>query len=308
MTDFHRARRVPPRRLWGREDTEFTPWLEENIDYLNEELDISLTVTEREQDTPSGFSIDLAVTEEDSGRDGVIECQIEESDHDHLGKLLAYTTSFDSEVGLWIVRSPRYEHKKTIEWLNEGTEKYFYLVQIEGIEVDGELAPLFTPVVVPSPAAKEIGEKKREPKERELKQEQFWTELLERSEGEFDLFSNVSPKQQGRISKSAGKSGVKYRYRLRNDWADVGLYINTRTKEKNEEIFHQLKQQSEEIEESFGEELNWLRLEDKNACRIVYQVTDRGLNNEDEWEEIQEEMLEHMQRVYQAFDDPISSL
>lgn len=101
---------------------------------------------------------------------------------------------------------------------------------------------------------------------------------------------------------------MKYRYRLRNDWADVGLYIDTGTEEKDEEVFEQLKQQSDEIEESFGKELDWVRLEDSKACRIVYQVTDRRLNNEDEWEEIQEEMIDHMQRICQAFNDPISRL
>lgn len=308
MEDYPRANRIAPRKLFNREDTEFTPWLEENIDFLNDELDISLTITEREQSTPTGFSIDLAVTNEDDGSEGVIECQIEESDHDHLGKLLTYATAFESGFAIWIVQTARYEHRRAIEWLNESSEKSFYLVKIEGIAINDEEAPLFTSIVEPSPTAKEIGERKREPNERELKQEQFWTELLEKSKGRFDLFSNISPKQQGWISKSSGESRVYYRYRLRNDWTDVGLYIDTKSKARNEEIVAELQEHSGEIEETFGAEIDWQPLQDSDASRITYQVTEKGLNDKDDWDEIQETMITHMERFYKAFDEPISNL
>lgn len=307
--EFNRATRKHPRVLWEREDTKFTPWLEENIDYLNEELGTSFSVTEREQETPTGLSIDLVVEEEDTAQKGVIECQIEDSDHDHLGKLVTYSTAYESEIAVWIVKEPRYEHEKTIDWLNESTEKYFYLVKIEAIEVDGSLAPLFTPISVPSPATKEIGERKREPSKRESKQERFWEELLEKSEGTLDLFDNISPKQQGWLSKSAGKSGVFYRYRIRNEWADVGIYIGTSEKERNEDIFDRLSERQETIEEAFGDELDWQRIEDSKACRIVYLVSDdAGLPDRDEWDAIQNDLIKNMKRLHGAFDAQISDL
>lgn len=307
MEDFERATRRSPDVLWDREDTEFTPWLEENIDYLNESLDSSFTVTERERSTPTGFSIDLVVEAEDGDRTGVIECQLNESDHDHLGKLLAYTTAFEANIGVWIVKEPRYEHRLTIEWLNEVTEKFFYLVTIEAIEIKGTLAPLFTPVTVPSPAVKEIGEEKREPSERDLKQERFWEELFEKSE-DFDLFSNISSKQQGWISKGVGHAGVYYRYRIRNEWADIGLYISAGTKEENEEIFDKLQEHKDKIETEFDNELDWQRLKDSKACRVVYQVTDTGLKDEEEWDDIQDEMVSNMKKFKSAIEEPIEKL
>lgn len=306
--EINRATRHAPREIFDREDTDFTPWLEENIDYLTDVLDVTLSVVEREKDTPTGFSIDLAVEEEDGDRDGIIECQIEQSDHDHLGKLLTYSTAFESEIAIWIVRDPRYEHKKTIEWLNESTEKYFYLVQVEAIEVKEEMAPLFTPVSVPSSAAKEIGETKREPSERDLRQEKFWRELLDQSSGNFELFSNISPKQQGWISKGAGKAGVVFRYRIRNDWGDAGIYIDTNDKDLNEEIFDTLHEQREEIEKELPFELDWQRLEDSRACRITHRIDGVGLKDEDDWLEIQDKMISQMETTHKVFSNRIQNL
>lgn len=292
-----RAVRKPPRTLWSHESTGFTPWLEENIDYLNEVLETSFSVIEREKSTPTGFSIDLVVEEDDNRQKGIIECQLEESDHDHLGKVLTYTTAFEAEMAVWIVREPRYEHKKTIEWLNESTEKSFYLVTIEAIEINGSTAPLFTPVSMPSPAAKEIGEGKREPSERELLQEEFWEQLLEKSNAESSLFSTISPKQQGWIGKGAGIGGVAYTYVIRNDWARVELYIDTGSRERNKEIFDALHAQKDEIETEFGEEIGWNRLDDKRASRIQKRVAELGLLDEEEWESIQTEMIAGMKHL-----------
>lgn len=297
------ATRKSPRELWSKESTEFTPWLEENIDYLNDALETSFSIVEREKSTPTGFSIDLVVEEEEEREKGIIECQLTESDHDDLGKVLTYTTAFEAEIAVWIVREPRYEHKKTIEWLNESTEKDFYLVTIEAIEIEGATAPLFTPLSTPSPAAKEIGDEKREPSEREFKQEEFWTQLLEKSDEEFSLFHMISPKQQGWVGKGAGIGGVAYTYLIRNSWAGVELHIDTGAKTENKGIFDELYSQRTEIERDFGDELDWQRLDKKQASRIRKRVFDAGLLDEDEWDKTQDQMVDAMMRLEQALDE-----
>ena len=92
--DANRAIRRTPSVIWSKE-LEFTSWLDENIDVLNDTLGTTFTVLEREKRTPTGFAIDLVVEDEDERKDGIIECQFGSSDHDHLGKLLTYVTAFD---------------------------------------------------------------------------------------------------------------------------------------------------------------------------------------------------------------------
>lgn len=304
-SEFPHARRSSPRELWENESTGFTPWLEKNIDRLNDELGTSFSVLEREKGTPTGFSIDLVIEDEDERQKGVIEGQLTQSDHTHLGQLLTYVTAFEANTAVWIVRDPRYEHKKTIEWLNESTEKSFYLVTIEAVEVEEVLAPLFTVVSEPSPAAKEIGEEKREASERKLKQEEFWEDLLDTSNADFPLFEAISPKQQGWIGKSAGIGGVAHNYLIRNDWGAVELYIDTGARSRNKEIFDDLQQNREEIESKFGGELEWRRLDNKRASRIRSPLTETGLVDEDSWDETQSEMVDIMQRFHQSFEEYI---
>ena len=81
-------RRVALREVWPHEALDFTPWLEENIDELNNVIDLSLSVVEREQ-SAGDFSVDL-VAEDESGNPVIIENQLERSNHDHLGKLITY--------------------------------------------------------------------------------------------------------------------------------------------------------------------------------------------------------------------------
>lgn len=305
--DTNQAHRRPPKELWS-DELEFTRWLDENIDVLNDALDTSFTVLEREKRTPTGFSIDLVVEDEDDRTEGVIECQFGQSDHDHMGKLLTYLSAFDADLAVWIVRTPRYEHEKAIEWLNETSDKAFYIVTVEAIEVSGSVAPLFTPVAAPSPVARKIGEDKQEATERERKLEQFWEQLLEKSNEEFPLFRSISPSRGPWIGKGAGISGVAYNYYLATNWARVELYIDNTSPEANIEIFDSLLEEKKVIEKTFGESLTWERLEDKRACRIKKRVSESGFEDRDRWDETQEQMVDAMQRLHEAFDGRIGHM
>ena len=86
-----KIKRIPLREVWKHEAYDFTCWLQENIDVINEAIDLNLASPEREQ--PAGtFNVDL-VAEDEAGGTAVIENQLEKSDHDHLGKLITYVAS-----------------------------------------------------------------------------------------------------------------------------------------------------------------------------------------------------------------------
>jgi len=93
---IERLQRVPLREVWKHEALDFSRWLEENIDILNELLDLNLASADREQ-AAGTFSVDL-VAEDESGNPVVIENQLDKSDHNHLGKLITYLTAIGSKV------------------------------------------------------------------------------------------------------------------------------------------------------------------------------------------------------------------
>ena len=128
-----KLQRVPLREVWGHEALDFTRWLEDNLDVLNDALDITLSSAEREQ-SAGAFNVDL-VAEDEAGNPVIIENQLEKSDHDHLGKLITYLTAIDAKTALWIVSDPRPEHVRAISWLNESSSAAFYLIKVEAIKI-----------------------------------------------------------------------------------------------------------------------------------------------------------------------------
>ena len=175
-----RLARIPLRQVWKREAKDFTPWLKENLEVLNEVLDLNLQSAEREQAAGS-FSVDL-VAEDDSGRPVIIENQLEKSDHDHLGKVITYLSAYDAQSAIWVVANPRPEHVQAITWLNESSSGSFYLVKVEAVQIGESVpAPLFTLIVGPSEATRQVGETKRDLAEKSSVRRRFWTQLLEKA-------------------------------------------------------------------------------------------------------------------------------
>ena len=74
--------RVPLREVWKHEAQDFTVWLQDNIDVVNEVIDLNLSSAEREQ-SAGAFNIDI-VAEDETGNPVIIENQLGRSDHDHL--------------------------------------------------------------------------------------------------------------------------------------------------------------------------------------------------------------------------------
>lgn len=111
--------RIPLRDAFRHEAMDFTRWLEENIDVLNDCLDITLSNAEREQ-AAGDFNVDI-VAEDDSGAKVIIENQLEKSDHDHLGKVITYLVALEAKTAIWTAADPRPEHVSAITWLNESS-------------------------------------------------------------------------------------------------------------------------------------------------------------------------------------------
>ena len=101
--------------------------------------------------------MDLFASEEGTNRKIIIENQLEDTNHDHLGKIITYASGKDAEVIIWIVKRARDEHKQAIEWLNQHTDGNigFFLLEIELWKINDSLpAPKFNIVERPNDWAK----------------------------------------------------------------------------------------------------------------------------------------------------------
>ncbi len=79
------------------------------------------------------------------------------------------------------------------------------------------------------------------------------------------------------------------------------LYVDRGEEGVNKQIFDLFHANKSAIESTFGGPLEWLRLDDRRACRIVYTSTLGGLSSdESQWPAIQDSMIDSMHRLEQA--------
>lgn len=294
-----KLQRVALREVWKHEAYDFTRWLEENVDVLNDVIDLELAGAERER-TVGEFSVDL-VAEDDGGNAVVIENQLERSDHPHLGQLLTYTAALDAVAAIWIVAQPRAEHVKAIQWLNEQSGVQFYLVQVEAVQIgESAPAPLLTKIVGPSVEARAAGQAKQELSERQKTRRRFWSLLLERAKERTRLHSGLSPAPQSWITAGAGISGLGWVYSVVRNDARVELYIDRGDEEENLAIFEALAREREDVEAKFQGPLEWQRLDGRKACRIRHVLHVEGWEDQKNWETIADAMIDAMIRFEKA--------
>ena len=88
MASLGRLEPVQLREVWPNEASDFTPWLAENLDVLGQAVGLALELRQREH--PVGrYALDLLL-EDARGRVVIVENQLEQTDHTHLGQLLTY--------------------------------------------------------------------------------------------------------------------------------------------------------------------------------------------------------------------------
>ena len=151
MQKFGTLKTTYLREAWKREDEDFTPWLSKNLTLLSKALNMDLEFID-EHINVGRYECDLLCRNKRDNSFVVIENQLEECDHDHLGKALVYATGLHANTVIWIAEDFTNEHRKTIDRLNEITHDYiqFFGVQLEVIQIDDSLsAPKFNLIVKP---------------------------------------------------------------------------------------------------------------------------------------------------------------
>lgn len=301
-----KLQRVALREVWKHEAYDFTQWLEENIDVLNEVLAIELVNVEREQAAGS-FSVDL-VAEDEGGGTVVIENQLEKSNHDHLGKLITYQTAMVARAAIWIVSEPRPEHVAAIAWLNDATEVDYYLIKVEAIRIGhSPAAPLLTVIVGPS-EENGIKHQKKERAERFEIRRNWWSQVVAHPDAK--LHAHITPGSYTWLGTSAGVRGLGFNYIVTKDWCGAELYID-RGKgmdDENKALFDQLHASKIEIESAIEEDVSWERLEERRASRIKICVEGGYRSPEEEWPAIQEKMISSMNQLARVLQPKIKDL
>lgn len=273
---------VDIRELWKHEQYDFSEWLskKENIENLNDILGLTLVDISKETYVGS-YRCDLFAKDETTGIKVIIENQLEMSNHDHLGKIITYASGLDAKVVVWIVKEAREEHRSAIEWLNNNTNSNinFFLIEIHAYKIgNSDNAPMFQVIEQPNDFIKNnksISSNDTMNKSQSQRLE-FWDQfnnvLVERGKP----FNVRKATTDHWYNVAIGTSDAHIDITLVNKDSVIGveLYITD-----NKELFDKLYQKKDEIEADLGLELDWRRLNNSKASRIVTFI--KGLNFDD---------------------------
>ena len=303
------------REYWEHEARDFTPWLankirSEEVSELEDALGLDLEVT-KEEKSVGRYSVDILAEVVDDNRNVVIENQLNPSDHDHLGKSIAYASGVDADIIVWIAPQFHDEHRDAIMWLNQNSREAVDLFAIR-LEVwridDSNPAVRLNPIVEPSEWREKAQRSDEELSDTKELQEEFWTQFRDRIKESDTPLSARKPKPHHWYNNPIGKSGIHLSFVLNS--RDNELRAQLIIKD-NAEAYWELAEAQEKIDAELDYELLWKEPEetraDKERSRIFFRQT-ADIEDVDRWDEYQDWFIECGELLHDQFYDRIQQL
>ena len=275
--NLSKLNKIELREVWSHEATDFTSWLAEpeNLDLLSQEIGVDIKLVQTEANV-GRFNVDILAEEESSGKKIIIENQLEDTNHDHLGKIITYASGYDAKIIIWIVRDIREEHQKAVEWLNEHTDERigFFLIKLELWQIESSNpAPKFEVIVSPNEWAKAIktSSTSGELTDTKLQQLDFWTKFkaFVRTKDTKIRLQTPRPQNWYNVAMGIADGHVALTVNSRENLLGCEIYIS-----RNKDLFKFLREQKEEIEKEVGEKVEWVDAPVASRVKIEKHVSD----------------------------------
>lgn len=253
-------------KVWVHEAQDFTPWLSQdgNIALLSDAIGIDITVDETESSV-GDFNVDIFVAETGTDRKIIIENQLEDTNHDHLGKLITYVSGKSADIIIWLVRHDREEHKSAIEWLNNHTDDKigFFLCEIKLYRI-GNSEPAVKVEVIEklNDWTKEVRKNESVNQKQQLRYD-YWISFQDYVFQNFQ-FSRMFNRRKSStalwMNFSIGSSScyISVSQIQTRDELDVELHIT-----EDKDLFHSLYSNRNEIETESGLTFDWRELPER---------------------------------------------
>ena len=218
---------------------------------------------------------------------------------------------------IFIAANFRKEVTSTVLWLLENQ------IRLQCFKAtpykQGEQLFLTLDQIIPTPEETEfrvgISEKKKEQKTAEKSQAKsvelrprFWAKALEAMEqAGVTQYQNISPSKDHWLSSASGVSGISFALIFLKKEVRVEMNLSSGDATTNKAIFDQFFQKKEVIEQAFGNQLEWLRLDEKKSSRAQFGKAFDGYNEEN-WGTMIEWLVEHFAKLERAFRPEIEKV
>ena len=277
--------------IWPNEAQNFTPWLaeEENLALLADTLNMELEFEDQEVNV-GNFRADLLCRNIEDDSLVLIENQLAQTNHSHLGQILTYASELNVATVVWIAKEFRREHRKVFNLLNQITEDsfQFFGVKIKLWKIGDSLpAPQFN--IVSSPDISDDLSWQRGQgvqrtsyenlSETQRLQMRFWEGFVEYLADQGSPISPPNPQPRPWMSFRIGRGGFRVFAHRTTRQLRVQLTISG---ESPIAYFHLLIRQRQEIEQELCE-LAWNENPNNISSSIAVSRNDTDLANEPDW-------------------------
>lgn len=295
QSEFGRLEIVPVRNAWAHEASAFTPWLAQNLDRLGDALGIPLEHIQTEAPVTT-FSADIVARNAVDGSTVLIENQLADSDHGHLGQIMTYLAGLSAQTVVWIAPSFRDAHLSAVRWLNEHTADpfSFFAVEVRVVRIgDSPLAPVFEVIERPNDWDRSVQQQAREARPRRAYGEfrkSFWTHFLGRFPSE--QAHGPADGNPSRWRRPVGSFVVVQFLSL----GRVGVFIRGGRGVPPEQTAEQLEPYRQQLEQTLGEPVNGNNF--FFIKRLEIDTTDR-----DNWDQMADWLHEQADRYVAVLEE-----
>lgn len=299
-----KLKEVNIRKVWGHEQYGFSTWLsqEENIKELGDVLGLNLTNIETEKFV-GNYRCDIICKDELTDKVVLIENQLEPTNHDHLGKIITYSSGLDASVIVWIVESARDEHASAIEWLNKHTDENisFFLIEVHAYQIGNSApAPQFKIIEQPNDFAKTIKAitKNNIVNESMSKRLEFWTLFNDVVEKRHNPFNKRKPTTDHWYSIAIGSSRCHISVDLinRENRIRINFWIPD-----DKQLFDKLYRHRAEIDSQFSYDMHWHRLDNKKGSYVCTYIDGLDFDNQANYNELMNNIIDKVVEFRSVF-------
>ncbi len=204
--------------------------------------------------------------------------------------------------------------QRMVEWLSDNYDVSINVLILKYTQTKSGDEIIARTTIIPEDVQQEKSQRaqKKIYSEKNSLRKEFWAQLLEKMNQKSHLFSRISPSFYHWIGTSAGKAGIAYNFIILNSYAGCEIYLDKGkgyinpniNKQRFDSLFHD----KLGIEERFGISLDWERLDNKRASRIAVRFPDMSLNDRENWDKMQEKMIDAMIKLEEIFRNYILQL
>ena len=282
------------RKVWEHEQYDFSDWLAQdaNLAVLSDTLNLELIDPEKEKFV-GDYRCDIVCKDQLTGKNVLIANQLEQSNHDHLGKIITYASGLDTSIVIWIVKEARPEHASAIEWLNNHSSDDigFFLLEIHAYSIDdSKPAPYFKIIEQPNDFVKTVKElsSKTELTDTQTNIFEFWSEFNSVLEKLNYPFSKRKATTYPWYKVALGKTQCNINIKLVNSDHRIEIEVCI---QKDKKLYDFFLEKKTEIESKLGYELTWDRKDDKSSSSICAYIDGLDYDNKSNYQSLMEQII-----------------